>query len=234
MSPSGLDSPVRVSSSNTPTPGTPASRSGADPLRNSPAPSCDRSRASMRPRRAASPAHAAARNAARPAGAALSRASMKISRSVMSGTPPGLPSGSQCGMRAGITPRQSGKKSPAGRGPLDGLVQPGPGVRPQPVAGPRGDAQHGGRLGDRQAGEEPKVDQVGRGLVLGGEPGEGLVERDQVLRPLGDGNIDGFEFLSGQGPAGLQAPLAAGGVDEDAAHRFGSRGEEVTPTVPVL
>ena len=30
------------------------------------------------------------------------------------------------------------------------------------------------------------------------------------------------------------APSAAGGVDEDAAHRFGRRGEEVSAAVPVL
>ena len=35
-------------------------------------------------------------------------------------------------------------------------------------------------------------------------------------------------------PAPLQAPLATGVLDEDAAHGFGRRGEEVAPALPAL
>ena len=51
---------------------------------------------------------------------------------------------------------------------------------PRPLGGGGGDAEGVGGLGDGQAGEIAELHQLGLPRVAGGEPVEGLVERDQV------------------------------------------------------
>jgi hypothetical protein len=50
------------------------------------------------------------------------------------------------------------------------------------VRRPRGDAQGGGRLLHRQAGEEPQLDQVGARLVPLLQALQGLVDGERLVR----------------------------------------------------
>ena len=69
---------------------------------------------------------------------------------------------------------------------------------------------------------------------MGGEALQGLVQGQQLLgRPAG---LEGVEVrvLAAPATAVLHPALAAGVLDQDAAHGLGGRGEEVAPAVPGL
>jgi hypothetical protein len=51
-------------------------------------------------------------------------------------------------------------------------------------------------------------------------------------RPVRRRRVFGVEVVAGEVAAALRAALAAGGLDEDAAHRLGGGREEVPPVVP--
>src|SRR5437870_1001363 len=68
-----------------------------------------------------------------------------------------------------------------GVGLSQGLIQPGAGVGPGAVRRAPGQAEGGGRLLKRQAGEEAQLDQLGAAGVLPGEAVQALVQRGQVV-----------------------------------------------------
>ena len=71
------------------------------------------------------------------------------------------------------------------------------------------------------------------GRVLGGQPVEGLVEGEQVVvRVAGRPATASSRSTRRRPPPCLTRPLAAGGLDEDAAHGLGGGGEEVAAAVP--
>src|SRR5262245_18240859 len=63
---------------------------------------------------------------------------------------------------------------------IEFMAEPGPGVGPIPVRGAGLEAEVGGRLLQRLTEEEPEVDQPGDPGLFLGEPGQGLIEREQI------------------------------------------------------
>src|SRR5262245_18692884 len=111
---------------------------------------------------------------------------------------------------------RGGKKSRAGWGAsAEAVEQPGAGVGPTAVGRPDRDAEAGGRLLDGQPSEVAELDDRGHGLVLGGELGERLVEREQLVGRLLGGEVDLVEVDPAAPPAALLTPPAAGSFDED-------------------
>ncbi len=80
------------------------------------------------------------------------------------------------------------------------------------------------------SGEMTKFHHAGREWVLGGQSGQGVVERKQpiILVRLGDfAEFDAFESA-----AVLLTTPATGGIDKDAPHCLGGRAEEVSTILP--
>ena len=85
-------------------------------------------------------------------------------------------------------------------------------------------------------GQSAKVAQVHKSGSPGidvCQPGESLIQCQQVLGNLRGGDLIRFESLGGAAAAAFLSMFAAGVLDEDAAHRFGRGGDEVPPIVPV-
>src|SRR5262249_58838879 len=84
--------------------------------------------------------------------------------------------------------------------------------------------------------EVAELDELGRLGIDGSEPGQGLVEGEQVLAGFRDGHLfgDSVEVAPGEVAAAFAPTLAAGILNQDAAHGLGSRGEEVAAAVPVV
>jgi hypothetical protein len=99
------------------------------------------------------------------------------------------------------------------------------------LSGPRR-REGGGGILQPKPGEEPELDQPGLHRVLGGQPGQCLVERQQVLVRQGAGESGLYEVDPGQRPPALLPALAAGVLDQDPSHGFGRGGEEVAAAVP--
>ena len=96
------------------------------------------------------------------------------------------------------------------------------------------DAQGGGRILVRQAGEVAELHEPGRVGIVAFQPAQGLVEGEEVVGGgLGGGEILG-KFDARPAAAVLLGLLAAGLIDQDAAHRLGGGGKEVAAAVPVL
>ena len=93
-----------------------------------------------------------------------------------------------------------------------------------------GDASGRRSSGARRAGRASGVD--------GGEPGQGLVEVEQVepvgRRVGGDGRAGSTPVPAARPPPCSSRELPAGVLDQDAAHRLGRGGEEVAAAVPEL
>ena len=89
---------------------------------------------------------------------------------------------------------------------------------------------------DGQAGEVAELDQLGRARDRPRRAGQSASSRASRSRPesLGTASRRPVELDPLPVAAVLQASLAAGLVDQDAAHRLGRGGEEVAPAVPVL
>jgi hypothetical protein len=102
-----------------------------------------------------------------------------------------------------------------------------------PVGRSGGKAQDFGGLVTGQPREIAHLDQAGLQRVGMGEPGQGRVQGEQVLVRLGYGDEVRVHHLPLAAAAVLGPRLAAGALDEDAAHGFGRRGEEVAAAVPV-
>src|SRR5262245_32894211 len=128
----------------------------------------------------------------------------------------------------------SGFLGGAGGRPLEPVEEPAPGVRPDGVRRPRGEAERLGRLADGQAGEVAKLDQLGGRPVGPLQGGQGLVQGEQVVGAARRRDVHVFERDAPPTGPPLAGLLAAGALDEDAAHRLGRRGEEVTAAVPLL
>jgi hypothetical protein len=75
-----------------------------------------------------------------------------------------------------------------------------------------------------------KLDDLGRDRVFLGQPVQGVVQGEEIVIRVGGRRVGEFD------PAKFAAPLlprlAAGGLDQDATHGLGRRGEEVSPAVP--
>src|SRR5262249_21354111 len=113
-------------------------------------------------------------------------------------------------------------------------VQPGPCVSPVLVSVGPGDAGQLRGFLDGEAGEVAEPDELGRGGVFTGEFLDRVVDDQQLIR-AGQGNeVRAVQVHPLQTAAPFLASLAAGVVDEDAAHGLGSGGEEVAAAVPVL
>src|SRR5262245_27003802 len=194
-----------------------------------------RKSASSRWRRAGPATQASSRNAARSAGVGFSRAARNRSRTRFDSSATGAP---PAGLQSHATePAEMSQKirpgSP-GRGvlPADLAPEPGPGVAPQPVRAGPGQAEALGSVLDRQASEEVQLHDAGGLGVLGGKPGQGLVEGEDLLGRRADRDVLVVELDPLPVPAVPEAALAAGRFDEDAAHGLGGGGEELTPAGP--
>src|SRR5262249_43518817 len=66
----------------------------------------------------------------------------------------------------------------------------------------------------------------------GRQPGQRLVQGEQVVGALGRGDGQAVEVEPLEPAAALGAAAGAGAFDEDAAHGLGGRGEEVASAVP--
>src|SRR5262245_20636405 len=191
--------------------------------------------ASSRRRRAGSAAQAASRNAPRSAGVGRSRAAMNRSRTRFDSSATGTP---RAGLQGHATEpaevSQEIRDGSPGRGvpPADLAPEPGPGVAPQPVRAGPGHAEGLGGVLDRQPGEEVQLHDAGGLGVLGGEPGQGLVEGEDLLGRRADRDVLVVELDPLSVSAVPEAALAAGGFDEAAAHGLGGGGEELAPAGP--
>src|SRR5262249_45057919 len=101
----------------------------------------------------------------------------------------------------------------------------------------RGSARNVHQVGcliNGQAGEIAEFDQFGLGRLAGGESGQGLNQRQQVV--LG-GVRKGNSLLKIDAPASAAVALTlllASSFHQNAAHGLGRGSEEVAATVPVL
>src|SRR5262249_43194258 len=141
----------------------------------------------------------------------------------------GLPKALRGSMRNWETrgARIPGKKSGSGTVGVQPLEQPGPGVGPQRVGRPGRDPQGRGGLVAGEAGEEAELDQFRRLRVHVGEPVEQVVEFEQVVGKALAGEDRLVQVRPWPAAAALPGFLAAGLLDEDAAHGLGGGGEEV-------
>src|SRR5690606_25035780 len=111
-------------------------------------------------------------------------------------------------------------------------VEPGPRERPAALDGGRGDAEGGGGLLDAEPAEEPALDDGVLPLAQGAEPGERLVEGQQLLRlPVGHERllVEGDPLRAAAALPGAP-PLGVG--DEHAAHGLRRQREELRAVLP--
>src|SRR5262245_1902956 len=90
------------------------------------------------------------------------------------------------------------------------FAQPGAGICPDLVGLARRDAQQRSGLGVAEPREVAELDQFGGLGARRAQPVEGLVQGQQVLRPLRGGDLP-FPYLSGAAAAVLETGLAPGG-----------------------
>src|SRR5262249_20798680 len=109
--------------------------------------------------------------------------------------------------------------------------EPAAGEAPVAFGSSQRDSTSLGGFGRRKAGKKTQFHQLGLDRLLDGQPGEGLVQGQQVVAGLHDCHgIVQLDALTVA--AAANAVLAAGLLDEDAAHGLGSGGEEVAAAVP--
>src|SRR5262249_28743468 len=112
------------------------------------------------------------------------------------------------------------------------LEKPGAGVGPAEVGRPWRDAKKLGRLLDTHAGEEAELDQLRRLGIGLRELREGLVDRNQIVGTLWSRQLVEVEWDANPTLSAPRSSLAAGVLDQDAAHRLGRRREEMPPALP--
>jgi hypothetical protein len=114
------------------------------------------------------------------------------------------------------------------------LEEPGPGVRPQQIGRAGRDPQDLGRLVARQSGKEAEFDQFRRPGVCLSQLLQHFIEVDEVVARF----VPYDQSLVQVDPCtlspALDAVLAAGVLNEDAAHGLRRCREEVSARVPVL
>jgi len=106
------------------------------------------------------------------------------------------------------------------------VASTGSGVSPLAEGRGAGDAHRLGGLLDRQPREQAIAGHVGRRRVLGGQPGQGLVDVEQQVTIVAR---DRSLVLEGDGPgppASLHGPPVASVIDQDSLHRDGRGAEE--------
>ena len=80
--------------------------------------------------------------------------------------------------------------------------------------------------------EVTQLDNPGRDWIFDSEPGQGFVQREDVIRGHGRRSVGQLHPL--EHPAVLPAVLAPRRLNKDAPHGLGRGGEEVAAAVPVL
>jgi hypothetical protein len=111
---------------------------------------------------------------------------------------------------------------------LDFAKKPGPGVGPIVVGGARGDAEDFGRFLEGHADEVAQLDQFRFGLALLCEFVERVIHGEQLVVVARGGKFRRLKINALLPASMTQRALAAGVVNQDAAHRLGCRGEEMS------
>src|SRR5690349_8733185 len=101
-----------------------------------------------------------------------------------------------------------------------------------PIGGRPRQAEAAGGLIDGEAGEVAELDQLGGLRILGGQAGEGLVDQQDLVVRVVDGQVGLEQVDAGESLPALAASLSAGVLDQDAPHGLGGGGEEMAPAVP--
>ena len=79
-----------------------------------------------------------------------------------------------------------------------------------------------------------QLDKLGFDRVFFPKQIEGFIQGQKVFAELRCSQLDVVEVVTHESAAVLTGTLAAGIVDQDAAHGLGRSGEEVPPTVPTI
>jgi hypothetical protein len=117
---------------------------------------------------------------------------------------------------------------------FQGRAKPGSGILPVAVRDRPGKPQRLSRLIDGETAEQVKVSDLGRRGVFPPEASEQVVQRKDEVVVVGEGT-GLIEQFDPHPPTTPLPPLPIPGmVDQDASHRFGGSGEEVSPAVEVL
>ncbi len=111
------------------------------------------------------------------------------------------------------------------------VPKPGSGVSPLLAGEVDGDSQCSRDLLVPQAGELAELDHLGRDRVFLRQPTEGVVQGQEIFIRVGGRRVDQVHPTKVAAP--LLPRLPPRGVDQDAPHGFGRRGEEVAPAVPL-
>src|SRR5438132_599736 len=99
---------------------------------------------------------------------------------------------------------------------------------PVVVGRARGDAENLSRFLESHADEVTQLDQFSFELALRGEFVERLVHGEQLVVVAGGSNLDLLKIDALLSATMAQRALAAGVLNQDAAHRLRSRGEEMS------
>ena len=103
-----------------------------------------------------------------------------------------------------------------------------------PVGGSAGDAQGAGRFVHGHAGEQAKLDDLGRRRIVLGEATERIIQGDDLVRSRAGQPIP-FRQLDPLPPSSVDlGSFSARAVDQDAPHGLGRGSKEVAAAVPVL
>ncbi len=111
-------------------------------------------------------------------------------------------------------------------------MKPGAGIGPHPFGTALGDAQQSRRLDVGQADEEPHFNELGSDRILDSVLVQGFVDGQQLLVVAGCREVERIELDALKLAPVFEAVLAAGFLNQNAAHGLGRRGEEVAATVP--
>src|SRR5215204_1215078 len=112
--------------------------------------------------------------------------------------------------------------------PLDFAVEPGTGMSPIVLGGTRRDTEDLSSFFVSHANEVTKFDEFGFGFMFGAELVECLADGHELVIGIRGGNVELLNIHSLLVTAMAPAAFAASAVDENAAHGFGRRGEEVS------
>src|SRR5271157_926020 len=117
----------------------------------------------------------------------------------------------------------------------ESVEEPGSSEGPVAVGAPPADPERESGLAQGQPGEQAKLDQLGGTSVNLREPGECLVEVDQIIgrRIVGEQAVE-IERRAAPAPAALEPLSVAGTIKHDSPHGLRRGGEEVAATVPGL
>src|SRR5204862_479482 len=115
--------------------------------------------------------------------------------------------------------------------PVQQGLEAGSRVGPVLVGGRARDADHLGGVLDRQPGKVAQLDQSGGLGVLGGQPGQGIIDVQKFVRWRGEADVGGVEGHTTTLAAAFGGLLAPRLIDQDAAHGLGTGGKEMAAAV---